>query len=179
MQLDSNLVTSVAGAISAFAGAASAIAAFLAITRAARQRQNERLLAHATTTLQRAVEALSPDGSPLENPDRIAWLTSARLIEEYKSAKVRILDRLLIQECESHEEHWRFKLYALLRSKSVNASSYFADIDGVSAVVVHAFTDWPADKPDALQTYKSPGDAAAKLHLTKLWQSARAAYEIK
>jgi hypothetical protein len=197
-----------ANTIAAFAGAASAIAAFRAIRRndenlrierknaddARRDeqrrsdeiRENERLLNHATTTLERAFLALrGPDTSITHPPrNRLNWLTAARLIEEYKKTKARMRDPLLLQECESHEEHWRHQFYLKLIPLADGHPDYFQhstdsenNIQPTSAVVVHAFASWPEGKTDPLRIYRSETDAIEKLGIEFYWFNLQRALE--
>lgn len=197
-----------ANAIAAFAGAASAIAAFRAIGRNDKNlrierkyaddarrdeqrrsdeiRENERLLNHATTTLERAFLALrGPDASITHPPrNRLNWLTAARLIEEYKKTKARMKDPLLLQECESHEEHWRHQFYLKLTPLADGYADYFQhstdsgnNIQLTSAVVVHAFASWPKGKLDPLSIYQSEKDAAEELGIDFFWFNLQRAFE--
>jgi hypothetical protein len=185
-------------AIAAFAGAASAIAAFHAIKRnddnlnkakveAAIGAENARLLTHAITTLERAYVTLhGPSAAPNVAPQsRLNWLASARLIESYKTTKARISDSVALEECESHEEHWRHQFYLLLRGLATGHPSYFQEkenidssIQPVSAVVVCAFAIWPDDKPDPLDKYHSSNHAAEELGVHLLWRNLRTSLDL-
>ncbi|MBD9629748.1 hypothetical protein [Pseudomonas sp. PDM19] len=176
----SNLLTIGLNAVAAFAAAASAIGAFWTIKRATSiansqqkaadtARANERLLDHAVITLERAYSAFagnSPDSNP--PPDsRVGWLTAARLLLEYKNAKARMTDPLLIQECDSHEDHWRLKFYLKLSTIERDRTYYTqaARIEKTSAVIITAFSEWPEGKPDPIDVYDSARDAMSKLKL--------------
>ncbi|WP_063912497.1 hypothetical protein [Pseudomonas sp. p21] len=182
-------------AISAIAAAASAFGAFYTIKKTAQNskleqeadnqaREDERLMNHAKTTLERAYLALrGPSERAAEPPrDRLNWLTSARLIEEYKATKKRITSDFTMRECESHEEHWRHQFYLLLSpvAKRLGGIEYYRrisdqelGIDPVSAIIVKAFATWPDDKNDPLDKYRSPQDAANKLGVSNIWTSFR------
>jgi len=158
--------------------AASASATFAAITiiSTARAKSNERLLAHAVQTLERSYTSLAGNSEREKIPpaDRLAWLTSARLIEDYKRTKRRISSNLIRQECESHEEHWRHQFYLKLKNLAGGVVEYYKGeridcIDPVSAVIVHAFADWPENKKDPLRKYRDTTHAVAKLKPMQRW----------
>jgi len=166
-----------ADAIAAFAGAGSAIAALWTIKKAANERENERLLSYAVVTLERAFAALIGQSAPdaIPPPDRLGWLTAARLIEEYKTAKTRLKDPLILQECNSHEEHWRNQFRTRLELISERPMDYYTqrgfgnEIQKTSAIIVHNFADWPEGKADELDKYLNTDDAIKKLSLSKKW----------
>jgi hypothetical protein len=162
--------------LAALAGAASAIAAFWTIKATADTKENERLLKHATQTLERAYEAIA-DGNDRVPPDadRIAWLTAARLIIEYRETKKRISDKSIFRECESHEEYWRHKFYIWLSPLETVAVGFYhaGPIDKRSAVVVHSFADWPNDRVDPLSQYETPKAAIDSLGLSLMWRTLR------
>ena len=172
-----------ASTVAAFAGAGSALAAVWTIRLSARARENERLLGNAVTTLERAYLALcgQTDRSSLPPSDRVGWLTAARLIEDYKDAKKRLKDPLIIRECEAHEEHWRHQFYLKLEPLSLGRVAYYTEnsntlsgvIDKASAIIVHAFATWPEDKIDPLKKYTSKNDAESKLKISQKWSSLR------
>ncbi|MFJ3431026.1 hypothetical protein [Pseudomonas fragi] len=167
--------------IAAFAGAGSAIAAICTIKKSDRSRENERLLAYSVLTLERSFAALvgqsAQDSVP--PPDRLGWLTSARLIEEYKSAKARLKDPLILQECNSHEEHWRNQFRARLELIPYDPARYFTlggighGVHKTSAVIVHSFATWPDGKIDELDKYMNTADAINKLGISNLWVGLR------
>ncbi|UQS92526.1 hypothetical protein M5C90_15855 [Pseudomonas chlororaphis subsp. piscium] len=128
------MIVNISQAAAAFAGAASAVFAGWAIRKASKERKNTHLLNHAKSSLERAFQALCEGTSSGEPPasDRLAWLTCARLIEEYKSAKGMIKDRLTLRECESHEEHWRHQFYLRLEPISEAPADYFSARNGGS-----------------------------------------------
>lgn len=165
-------------AAAAIAGALSALAAFWTIQSTAKTRKNERLSAHAITTLERAYGALSGGDHAAKLPlqDRLAWLTTARLIEEYKDAKTLISDPIFIRENESHEEHWRRQFYVLLEPLQLGHLGFYRDneIEKTSAVIVHNFAEWPENKVDPIAKYGSYKKAADALHISKMWFSVRA-----
>lgn len=176
--------TLVLNAASAGAAALSAFFAYWTIktsTENAREerlaaektRENERLLNHASTTLERAFSALMGKSPSLDFPpsDRIAWLTCARLLLDYQSTKPRITDPLLLQECESHEEYWRHQIF--LKLNEITAQNYYSagTIERSSAVIVHAFSDWPKEKVDPVP--KSHSETIDKYGVNPRWITLR------
>lgn len=175
------LIVDSAQAVAAFAGALSAVFAWLTIRKASSDRKNSHLLHNAKTSLERAFQALCGDtpANSVPTHDRTAWLTAARLIEDYKAGKKRITDKLTLQECESHEEHWRYQFYARLTALQEGPAGYFLprpqgeEIQKVSAMVIHAFASWPKGKPDPLGKYKSAEDAYERLGIHLRWFKLR------
>jgi hypothetical protein len=162
--------------LAALAGAASAIAAFWTIRSTAHTKENERLLKHATQTLERAYEAIADGNHRIPpDPDRLAWLTAARLIVEYRETKKMISDRSIFRECESHEEYWRHQFYIWLSPLEIGAVGFYqtGPIDKTSAVVVHSFADWPDGRIDPLSIYETPQVAIDRLGVSRLWHSLR------
>lgn len=182
-------IAAIAAAISAMTSAISAKAARSAIKQneelstAAResedsQRENTRLLEHATTTLQRSYIALTGGAERLSFPpcSRINWLTAARLIEEYKNTKTRISEPLLLQECLSHEAHWRNQFSLRLEKIGLSVPGYFEQsgpidsrIELTSAVIVCGFSTWPEEQDDLIKKYKSPMNAVEQIGLSPRW----------
>lgn len=166
---------------SALAGALSAYAAFRTIKTTVVSRQNETALNSAVRTLERAYTALTGgNGSTTVLQDRLAWLTSARLIEEYKALKALIKDEHVLRECNGHEEHWRHEFYKALEAISKVPASYYSHrtaetgpIHPVSAVIVHAFASWPKGKDDPIDAYKNTDEAVEKLGLSPFWFGLR------
>ncbi|MGY2184661.1 hypothetical protein [Pseudomonas sp. SDO5591_S426] len=167
----------------AFAGALSAFFAFLTIRKSVNERRDDRMLSYAVKTLERAYESLV--GNPRSVPppaDRLAWLTTARLLEDYKRAKVRIRDKVALEELEGHEEHWRHQFYLALLplercqpgfySGSAN-SRHLDQIPKITAIIIHAFASWPEDKVDPLDAYKNQQDAVDRLGVSKMWIGLR------
>lgn len=183
-----NVTVGIFTVLSALAAAGSALLAWRAIRQQEKERlqavarqENERLLEHATTSLERAFSALmSGDPSQPSPPkDRLAWLTAARLIEEFKETKARVSDELLMRELESHEEHWRRRFYLKLHPLAGANIKFFKPsnpyleeaIDLASAVVVHAFADWPEGRVDPLDALGSAKEARDRLKPSKKWLS--------
>lgn len=166
-----------AEAIAAFAGAGSAIAAVWTIKKTASARENERLLAYAVLTLERSFSALIGQSEPGTPPpsDRLGWLTAARLIEEYKTAKKRLEDPLILQECNSHEEHWRNQFRAKLELISEGPMDFYTqqgfghEVQKTSAIIVHNFAEWPEGRVDELDQYLNTDDAIKRLGISNKW----------
>jgi len=172
----------IANLIAAISGSAAAIIAVITIRMSARERADERLVGYAVRSLERAYESLvGQDPARAVIPaDRLAWLTSARLIEQYKDAKARINNKVALHECEGHEEHWRHQFYLALQPLRETAPEYYSighggggEIQPVSAVIIHAFATWPDGKDDPLAKYKNKDDAIAKLNVHLLWFGLR------
>ncbi|UVL53957.1 hypothetical protein [Pseudomonas sp. B21-035] len=168
--------------IAAFSGSAAAVAAFVTIRTSALERSDERMAAYAVRTLERAYQALvGPEGTANKAPvaDRLAWLTSARLIEQYKDAKQKIKNPVVLHECEGHEEHWRHQFYLALSPLENVSPGYYSDRKGngpihdVSAVIIHAFASWPDDKEDPVDKYKTSDAAISKLGVSNFWITLR------
>jgi hypothetical protein len=180
-------VAAVAAALSAITGAASAYAAFRAIKEnnsnhtkanevAEKERKNERLLAHAITTLERSYSTLDGGKPSLNVPpkNRINWLTSARLIQEYKSTKARIQDPFILQECISHEAYWRNKFYVRIDPLSLGFPDYFKQGEGeniqlTSAIVVADFAMWPEGREDTIAELEGAPEAITGRPLHLKW----------
>lgn len=98
-------------------------------------------------------------------PDRLNWLTTARMIESYKKLKLNVTSmehRYVLQE---HEEYWRHKFYLALGSdemltpayfakprKEMYCDSDFANLDLTSLAVIYNFTEWKSDHEDPLNS---------------------------
>lgn len=171
-----------ASVASACAGALSAFFAFLTIRKSVNERRDDRLLNYAVKTLERAYESLV--GNPRTVPplaSRLAWLTTARLLEDYKKVKSRIHDKVALEELEGHEEHWRHQFFlALTPLEDVNLEYYSSGqgprrspIHDISAIIIHAFASWPDGKNDPVEAYKSREDAISKLGVAKWWITLR------
>ncbi|MFM9487897.1 hypothetical protein [Pseudomonas monachiensis] len=176
-----NSGAAIAAAVSAITSAISARAAYRAIKQndllhsneqksTDAQRENTRLFDHAIMTLERAFMALM-GGDPTWNvppKSRLNWLTAARLIEEFKNTKERISDPLLVQECLSHEAHWRLQFARKLEELGTGHPDYFKQSGKVrihltSAVIVCAFSEWMKELDDAIDERGSPLQAVETL----------------
>jgi hypothetical protein len=165
--------------VAAVAGGLSAVFAGWAIRKSSKERNNTHLLNHAKSSLERAFSALCDGTPPGTAPaaDRLAWLTSARLIEEYKSTKLLIKDQLTLRECESHEEHWRHQFFLRLEPIATMTHEYYSykpqgeEIHKVSAIILHHFAEWPKDKKDTLSKYGGYHGAIKRLGISPRWRS--------
>jgi len=168
----------IATLISSFAAAGSTYLAFRVIRENYLQRENELHLRNATLCLERAYAAFTKGGShsspPL--PDRLAWLTTARLIEEFKRYKVNLKDKTMLQELFSHEEHWRRMFFVVIDHEDLKKKEYFngsviqgTEIEKRSAIIIHAFADWPEDRADPITAYPSSDEAYEKLKPSRRW----------
>lgn len=171
----------IANFIAAFSGSAAAVAAGVTIRVSARERSDERMASYAARTLERAYAALVGPESTSQKAvcDRLAWLTSARLIEQYKDAKLRIKSPVVLHECEGHEEHWRHQFFLALKHLENTSPEYYSigngkgPITDVSAIIIHAFSSWPKDKVDPINVYKTAEDAVSKLGVSPWWITLR------
>lgn len=171
-----------ANVAAACAGALSAFFAFLTIRKSVNERRDDRLLNYAVQSLERSYLSLvGEDRAIPPQPNRLAWLTTARLIEDYKKAKLRIRDKVALEELEGHEEHWRHQFYLALAPLEHTSPEFYSigqgkgkgPIEDVSAIVIHAFASWPNDKKDPLDAYKTREMAIATLGVSKWWITLR------
>ena len=163
----------IAGAVSAVAGAASAIAAFRAIRSESTARANERVLQHLVVTLERAYSALAGPDRQIRG-DRLAWLTAARLLEEYKTTKSRLEDKALRAELESHEEHWRRQMYLLVEPVALDFQFFTrSEIEKTSGTIILNFVEWPEGKEDPIARYGGYRGAVEVLPVSIKWAAFR------
>ena len=172
----SSLITAVAG----IAAAVSAFFSWKALAHARLVKQDDELLAHAILTLERSYAALMTGGSgeaPLKN--RFNWLTSARLIVDYKDTKKQIKSAEIIRRCQGHEDHWRNLYMRSLEGISLKIGYYSSGLTDaekiypISAVVVHGFSEWPVGRVDNLDGYSDVDDAISDLGLSNRWVGLR------
>lgn len=175
------LVVDISQAAAAIAGGLSAVFAGWAISKASKERKNIHLLNHAKTSLERAFSTLCAATAPGQPPpsNRVAWLTTARLIEEYKTGKSQIKDPLTRQECESHEAHWRHQLYLRLEPLSNTVPEYYGtprsitSIPPVAAIIIHNFAMWPEGKEDPLKSYEINHGSISEEKAHLKWRALR------
>lgn len=111
--------------------------------------------------------------------ERLAWLTSARLIQQYKDTKSRIKSSVVLHECEGHEEHWRHQFFLALTHLENISPEYYSigkgkgPIADISAIIIHAFASWPEGKTDPLDVYSSNEDAVRSLGVNPWWITLR------
>lgn len=169
--------------IGSLATAGSTYLAYRVIRENYQQRNDMLHLKNAILCLERAYSALTHDGKHTYPPlkDRLAWLTTARLIEEFKRFKSEVKDETLRLEIYSHEEHWRLKLYKALSHQNIQQSgNYYSsgkmDVNAIeprSAVIIHSFADWPASQKDPIDEYEDTKDALKKLKPSNRWLGLR------
>lgn len=142
-------------------------------------REDDELLTHAGKCLERSYEALmrnSADGVvPLR--DRFNWLLCARLLEEYKDTKAKISSQVIKSRCEGEEDYWRYKIRGRLKTIECSMGYYqsgdqsIGTIYPTSAIIVHAFAEWPDGKADPIDRYPSSDDAFKQLGVSRQWAS--------
>jgi len=101
----------------------------------------------------------------LPEPDRLLWLSVARMIREGESTADRITDESHATLYKQARTYWRGKLYDLLQPLHHVSLTYFAEspdkalvqfqgdrapISPKSLKVIRNFTSWPKDEPDPL-----------------------------
>ena len=160
--------------------AIAAVASWQSIFVAKQLKKDDELFAHAILALERSYSALmnGHEGDNHPRPDRLNWLTSARLIEDYLATKKEIKTAEILRRCEGHEEFWRNQFYQRLEPLSLNMSYYSVQqsenpIYPTSAIVVHGFASWPNDKPDVLDKYEDKNAAIAAWGLSPRWAGLR------
>lgn len=127
-------------------------------------------LTASTRMLERAYEMFeakdSAEWSGLPEPDRLLWLTVARMLREAEDTARQIKVRSHQTLYEHAQTFWRGRLYDLLRPLGRIPLTYFAeDADSIVATVgdsraplsdkslrvVLDFIRWPEEKPDPLE----------------------------
>lgn len=179
--MDWKLIVDVAQAGAAVFGGLSAGFAGWTIWKSSKERKNSHLLNYSKTTMERAFFALCDGVAAGYHPpaNRVAWLAAARLIEEYKKAKKRIKDPLTLEECESHEGHWRHQFYLRLDPLSETVPEYYGQprsatsIPPLAAIIVHDFAMWPDEKPDPLLAHELSKRAPEEWEAHLKWGALR------
>lgn len=119
------------------------------------------LLRQLVLSLERAYSAISPSQANLPpNPDRLAWLTSARHLVSYEDLKNSLRLPLYKRLCEEQEEFWRHEFYLLILRigseqyfSSINAEEMMEEnIEPTSAARILAFSAWPEGRPDPIDS---------------------------
>ncbi len=126
---------------------------------------NESYFRHAVASLERAYQALcEPATPPRPLQDRMAWLSSARLLLSASGSARQITAHSsgLRHLYQGEEAHWRHRFYQLLEPTSprgVGAStSYFeadrtagrSEIEERSIRVIYDFCSWPDGQQDPI-----------------------------
>ena len=179
--MDWKLIVDVAQAGAAVFGGLSAGFAGWTIWKSSKERKNSHLLNYSKTTMERAFFALCDGVAAGYHPpaNRVAWLAAARLIEAYKKAKKRIKDPLTLEECESHEGHWRHQFYLRLDPLSETVPEYYGQprsatsIPPLAAIIVHDFAMWPDEKPDPLLAHELSKRAPEEWEAHLKWGALR------
>jgi len=161
---------------SAIAAAVSAFFAYVSLKHTRNTKADEMLLEHATTTISRAYEVLM-EGSDSMTPqrNRMNWLTTARLIEDFKTTKKKLIGKEVKRRCEGTEDYWRIRFLSALDSYRENRIGFSAGNDDansiypMSALIVHSFADWPEDKLDDIDKYPSVEAAVQETKLSRKW----------
>lgn len=120
-----------------------------------------RSLHSASECLKTAYESIEPKVSG-EPPiaDRLAWLTSARNIQNAKEMASHIEDRFLLSCWKIDMEIWRARFYKLLSHPDLMTPGYFGKpydgeaIHSTSAYIITMFSKWNDDHEDPLDAFK-------------------------
>ncbi|MBU5612177.1 hypothetical protein [Geomonas azotofigens] len=160
-------------AISAFSGIALAVAVLTYLHNVTKfnlenhDKKSDKYLNEAVGALERAflifTDANTNTSPP--RPDRLNWLTTARIIESYKSLKQKVTSLEHNVVLKEHEEYWRHKFYTALGSDEMLAPGYFAkpkekqcfdtdfeNLDLTSLAVVYNFAEWKHNYQDPLDS---------------------------
>jgi hypothetical protein len=126
--------------------------------------------------LKRAFEEISENETLTEpKQDRLAWLTTARLIltalEFYESIPSDVSNYKLLFKSEA--EDWRQKFYTFFRVNEKPtfsmSKSYFSELDERSIKVIYSFIEWPKDLEDPIEKVVKYTDAEiSKLHVGQI-----------
>lgn len=107
----------------------------------------------------------APAWAGLPDPDRLLWLSVARMIREGESTAARITEESHRSLYRQARTYWRGKLFDLLQPLHTVSLMYFAEspdnamvqfqsdrgpISPKSLKVIRDFTSWPKDEPDPL-----------------------------
>jgi hypothetical protein len=186
-------------AITAMATLGAAIAAYLnakAMTNQIKKideyRNNDRLLQHAIQQLERGYEILVGTGGVYEimkgdkagfgklicdkklpPPDRLAWVTTAKLIIEFQKTKELIFDKVSIRECQSHEDYWRHRFHLIIfpltkaaepplgNDRKISLNYYYSHLMHPllpEIIIIHAFSDFNATTSDVIKVHPDVKD---------------------
>ncbi len=144
--------------------------------RAAREEERKDAEVHlqsATSALERAYNSIMAGGEGVTpNSDRLAWLTSARLILMAEDISSRIGVESIREMYLAEEEYWRRRFYevfdpagfdsplndpAFYRRGEERVRGYF--IDERSIKVIFRFCDWPEGREDPIDSIARFTDA--------------------
>ena len=127
-------------------------------TRAA----SENLMKEAIKTLERAYELfMSGAERSLPRPDRVLWLTVARMLTRYQLLRQRVAEEDHLAILEENEEYYRHRFYEVFESKRADMTpEYFRKgnetmfgniVEPASLAILLKFIHWPFDRPDPLE----------------------------
>lgn len=126
-----------------------------------RLENDKELLSQLVLTLERAFNAIAHNGTDAEPVrDRLAWLTAARHILEYRTLKGQLKTVLYKTLCKEHEEYWRHNFYLIFERIHDHQFYSWMRGNGVtkelieprSAAVLHRFSAWPEGRADPIQS---------------------------
>lgn len=120
-----------------------------------------RSLNSASECLKTAYESIEPAASG-EPPiaDRLAWLTSARNIQNAKEMASHIENSFLLSCWEIEMEIWRSRFYKLLSHHDLMSPGYFGQpgdgeaIHHTSAYIITMFSKWDDDHEDPIDAFE-------------------------
>lgn len=130
--------------------------------------RDKEIIQQLTLILERAYSILTDQGKNTAPPppDRLNWLTSARLLLRYKKLKLSLSTDVYKTICDEQEEYWRYKFYLLIKDQSNYSNSFFGSSSGIgsinsniapkSALVVFNFASWNKERQDPLETMDVP-----------------------
>lgn len=131
--------------------------------------QSRDFLELSTQQFRRAFETLeerpAEDWPGLPEPDRLLWLTAARMLRTGETFGARITEESHQRVYDDARRYWRSKLYVLLKGLDTAPLNYFAEtadriigagpgeklgLSEKSLRVVADFMKWPESEPDPL-----------------------------
>lgn len=103
--------------------------AFLTYFSNQKTKRDEEITKQAILALERAYEILTDNGKNIAppSPDRLNWLTTARMLARYEKLKGRLKTDLYKTICEEQEEYWRHRFYLLIKDWNLYPLSYFQE----------------------------------------------------
>jgi len=136
----------------------SGVVAYFSIIVPRRAQKSQEMRDQAVLSLDRAFQVLAGTTMPGEAPapDRLSWLTAARLLVQYQRLKSKVLLEEHTLVLDEQEEYWRHRFYLLLQPTARVAPSYFSGANGQSgihldsAVVIYRFVRWPEGRTDPI-----------------------------
>lgn len=103
--------------------------AFLTYFSNQKTKRDEEITKQAILALKRSYKILTDNGKNIAppSPDRLNWLTTARMLARYEKLKGRLKTDLYITICEEQEEYWRHRFYLLIKDWNLYPLSYFQE----------------------------------------------------